>query len=89
MSLIKRMENKIVKLEKNIEEEKNHIENLKEKPVIVVLFGGFVLSETSAQETALYVSEEGNYSLRPDFPALKLGFKPVDLSRVCLRGGAQ
>ena len=57
--------------------------------VIVVLFGGFVLSETSAQETALYVSEEGNYSLRPDFPALKLGFKPVDLSRVCLRGGAQ
>jgi len=31
MSLIERMENKIVKLEKNIEEEKSHIENLKEK----------------------------------------------------------
>ncbi|MFC1739625.1 hypothetical protein ACFL1G_11355, partial [Planctomycetota bacterium] len=30
--------------------------------------------------------ENDDYSLRPDSPALKLGFKPIDLSRVGLRG---
>ncbi len=30
--------------------------------------------------------ENDNYSLRPDSPAFELGFKPIDLSRVGLRG---
>ena len=30
--------------------------------------------------------ENDDYSLRPDSPAFKLGFKPIDLSRVGLRG---
>ncbi len=30
--------------------------------------------------------ENDDYSLRPDSPALKMGFKPIDLSRVGLRG---
>jgi hypothetical protein len=30
--------------------------------------------------------ENDDYSLKPDSPALKLGFKPIDLSRVGLRG---
>ena len=31
--------------------------------------------------------DNDDYSLRPDSPAFKLGFKPIDLSRVGLRGG--
>ncbi len=31
-------------------------------------------------------AENHDYSLRPDSPAFKLGFKPIDLSRVGLRG---
>ena len=35
----------------------------------------------------LFVDPENHdYSLRPDSPALKMGFKPIDLSRVGLRG---
>ena len=35
----------------------------------------------------LFVDPENNdYSLRPESPAFKLGFKPIDLSRVGLRG---
>ena len=30
--------------------------------------------------------DNDNYTLRPDSPALKLGFKPIDLSGVGLRG---
>ncbi len=38
----------------------------------------------------LFVDPENHdYSLRPDSPALKLGFKPIDVSRVGLRGRSQ
>ncbi len=30
--------------------------------------------------------ENDDYSLRPESPAFKLGFKPIDISRVGLRG---
>ena len=33
--------------------------------------------------------ENDDYSLKPDSPAFKLGFKPIDLSRVGLRGKAK
>ncbi len=38
----------------------------------------------------LFVDPENHdYSLRPDSPALKMGFKPIDISRVGLRGRRQ
>ncbi len=43
--------------------------------------------EHSIVSDPLFVDPENHdYSLRPDSPALKLGFKPIDLSQVGLRG---
>ena len=46
----------------------------------------WVLEDGSKFMDRIYAYENDDYTLRPESPAFKLGFKPIDLSRVGLRG---